>query len=650
MKIVSITVIKNGSDIIESFIRYTINIVDEMIIFNDNSYDGTEIILNNLLSEKLPLIILNQNDVNSYEKSIHNFLLEKAFLEYSADVVCILDVDEFLTAISGNPREIIEFINPREYLKIKRNTYVPTVFDNNDDFILSKITHIRDEKYEFTNKVILTKELFKEYNVQLNKNNDDLIFKDIALNKFTGVESKELKIAHFPIRYIEQVYNHVLSNYPYINSTDNINANLKQFYQKTFNKIKNHEKIIYEDLTNLAKYYNLEKKEDIFKNFNQIDITYSPVNMDFCKDIKIKYGYTHNYYGELLESYVYFVNDVINIKKIDFENKNPVYLTENNFKKFNILLKLLNKDYSNLKIAIKSANPSSDKKWGDYFYASSLKRSFEKKGFNVVIHEREYWDSEYADINIVLRGLIKFKTPMNSINLMWNISHPDDVMLEEYENYDVVFIASNNYAKILSSKLKTCVKPLLQCTDLEIFYPSKDNNYNHEILFVGNTRGVFRSIIQDLLKTNHDFVVYGTGWDEFIDKKYIKGDHIPNNILNKAYSSCRILLNDHWDDMKEKDFISNRLFDALACKTFVVSDKVDSIEEVFDNAVVTYDTPEELNAKLTYFIQHPHERELKAQIGYENVLKNHTFDNRTSEILLSLETEYFSKIIDSLNK
>lgn len=37
MKIVSITMVKNESDIIESFIRYTLNIVDEMIILNNGA-------------------------------------------------------------------------------------------------------------------------------------------------------------------------------------------------------------------------------------------------------------------------------------------------------------------------------------------------------------------------------------------------------------------------------------------------------------------------------------------------------------------------------------------------------------------------------------------------------------------------------------
>ena len=62
MKIVSITTIKNEADIIESFIRYHLNIVDLMIILDNGSTDDTLNILNQLEQESLPIVILNDED------------------------------------------------------------------------------------------------------------------------------------------------------------------------------------------------------------------------------------------------------------------------------------------------------------------------------------------------------------------------------------------------------------------------------------------------------------------------------------------------------------------------------------------------------------------------------------------------------------
>lgn len=309
------------------------------------------------------------------------------------------------------------------------------------------------------------------------------------------------------------------------------------------------------------------------------------------------------------------------------------------YKKQLILKKLNDNEFSELTISIKSPNPKKERFWGDYFFALALKKSFEKYGFNVFIQEREDWyDSNVkSDINIILRGLIEFKPNPDAINVMWNISHPDLVTYKEYESYDICFISSEKYANDLNNKLNTPIKPLLQCTDPDIFYFSKQDDIAEDILFVGITRGVYREIIKDMMETDFDVSIYGSGWERYVDEKYIKGEFIPNSELHKYYSSCKILLNDHWEDMRDGDFPSNRLFDALACGTFVISDKIPSAETLFEGNIVTYDDADDLNKKIEYYLTHDDERKEIAQKGKEIVLKNHTFDNRVDTILKSLK-------------
>ena len=177
----------------------------------------------------------------------------------------------------------------------------------------------------------------------------------------------------------------------------------------------------------------------------------------------------------------------------------------------------------------------------------------------------------------------------------------------------------------------------MQCTDPDLFYPEKDENISDEILFVGVTRGVYRTIIKDILKTNHDVSIYGRGWEEFIDEKYVKGYFIPNDRLHKYYSSCKILLNDHWEEMIDEDFPSNRLFDALACGTFVISDKIPSADTLFEGNIVTYEDMDDLNEKINYYLTHEDERVKIAKKGQRIVLENHTFDKRIIEIVSTLK-------------
>ena len=353
------------------------------------------------------------------------------------------------------------------------------------------------------------------------------------------------------------------------------------------------------------------------------------------------YVYYKNNYNKLLNSQNKLKEDNKFLKKYLKHNKVEIIKLQKrlgNYSKPKILDKILNEQYSELTIAIKSPNPKGHHHWGDYFFSIALKNSFKKLGFNVIIQEHEDWyNGVKADINIVLRGVEKYEPNFDEINIMWNISHPDMVKKEEYELYDICFISSEKYAIKINNEVNTIVKPLLQCTDPEVFNYSPKNNLKEDILFVGVTRGVYREIIKDVMQTDFDVSIYGMGWEEFIDKKYIKGQFIPNEELYKYYSSCKILLNDHWEDMREWDFPSNRLFDALACGTFVISDKISSAETLFEGNIVTYDDVNDLNNKIIYYLTHEDERKEKAQKGREIVLNNHTFDNRVDTIIDSLK-------------
>lgn len=275
-------------------------------------------------------------------------------------------------------------------------------------------------------------------------------------------------------------------------------------------------------------------------------------------------------------------------------------------------------------------------KWGEYHFALALKKQFERKNWKVLIQILPQWntkDDEDYDVVIVLRGNSRYTPKKYHFNIMWNICHPDMITINEYNKYDYVFVASNIWAKHLSSRCDVPVETLLQCTDPELFYPSTSARFNHELLFVGNSRCIYRKIIRDILPTDRDLAVYGDSWDWFISSKYIKGIHIPNDELSRVYSSCKILLNDHWDDMREKGFLSNRLFDGFASGALIISDDIKGSQEVFGNALVTYKSKKELHSLIEKYLKDESLRREKARKGYEIVNKNHTFEKRVESII-----------------
>ena len=85
--------------------------------------------------------------------------------------------------------------------------------------------------------------------------------------------------------------------------------------------------------------------------------------------------------------------------------------------------------------------------------------------------------------------------------------------------------------------------------------------------------------------------------------------------------------------MAEKGFVSNRVFDALACGAFVVSDHVAGMEKLFDDIVPTYRTAEELADLIERYSQDPEKRTSLIQRGIRLVHGNHSFDARADQFV-----------------
>ncbi|MGH9230272.1 MAG: glycosyltransferase family protein, partial [Acidimicrobiales bacterium] len=85
--------------------------------------------------------------------------------------------------------------------------------------------------------------------------------------------------------------------------------------------------------------------------------------------------------------------------------------------------------------------------------------------------------------------------------------------------------------------------------------------------------------------------------------------------------------------MRAWGFVSNRLFDVLACGTPVISDPVEGMDELFDGAVVEYHTSDELRALVDDVLADPEGARQRAEGGRRIVLAHHTFDHRARQLI-----------------
>jgi spore maturation protein CgeB/GT2 family glycosyltransferase len=297
-----------------------------------------------------------------------------------------------------------------------------------------------------------------------------------------------------------------------------------------------------------------------------------------------------------------------------------------------------------LSLKIGAPNEAVREEWGDWHFAVALRRAFTRRGHTCRIDCLDRWDAPEGlgdHAVIVLRGLSRYEPRPHQINLMWNISHPDKIEDAEYERYDHVFVASPSHAKALAARLKRPVSTLLQCTDPERFHPDVASvGTSHDVLFVGNSRKVKRRIVGDAIEARLPIAVYGTRWDGLIPAECIVAEHIPNAALAAHYRDAGVLLNDHWDTMREAGFLSNRLFDAAACGARIVSDPVEGMGEVFEDFVATYSTPEELRAAVSLLTAEGETRRQERRSFARRIAALHSFDARAAEILLVIEAHH----------
>jgi spore maturation protein CgeB len=274
--------------------------------------------------------------------------------------------------------------------------------------------------------------------------------------------------------------------------------------------------------------------------------------------------------------------------------------------------------------------------WGDLHFARAMQRQLERRGHPTRIHLLDEWPrspSARADVVVHLHGLSDHRPRPSQANLLWIISHPDRVSPGMCDKYDAVLVASESFATELASRVSVPVVPLHQATDPDRFRPD-GTGPEHELLFVGNSRRSRRAILDDLLPTTHDLAIYGKGWtSDVIDPLYVRGDHIPNDRLGRAYASAKIVLNDHWPDMRARGFLSNRLYDVLASGGFVISDAAAGIDAEFEGAVVTYTDRDELRRLVDEYLANDELRRTMAERGRRIVLARHTFAHRIERLL-----------------
>lgn len=250
-------------------------------------------------------------------------------------------------------------------------------------------------------------------------------------------------------------------------------------------------------------------------------------------------------------------------------------------------------------------------------------------------------DTDRCDINISFSPLIDNSIKRANLNILYlqNVfpkpAWPGTIeMFHQHKHRYDAFIFPSEGLK------QACEHSGLVCqfaVDHDIFYPDTyDPKLDFNTCFVGNNirnPQVTQSYI--LSAEKYGLAIFGNpkSWNN--NNCYGK---ISIEDERKLYSSSKICLNAHLEEHLLYGSFNFRIFNILACKGFILSDKSAYLENEFKDCVVFVDSQEDLCNKIEYYLNNPQLTTSYRKNGYDLIIKKHTFAHRINDLITWINT------------
>jgi hypothetical protein len=269
----------------------------------------------------------------------------------------------------------------------------------------------------------------------------------------------------------------------------------------------------------------------------------------------------------------------------------------------------------------------------NYRECFSLKRSFEKNGFECIVwglgHHNFNDDfnllESWADVIFLLENYTPTWLPLDKIKnskkikIFWSIdSH---CVLDQHINLvkqikpDFLLNSTKSY---LPNFKDYCGNTLWfpNCYDDTLITPMEIEK-NIDVGFCGNinNRGEWINYL-NIFNIKKDIFVIGEDMVRTINSYKI---HFNRNISND---------------------INYRTFETTGCKTLLVTNYTEGLELLFNinQDIVVYETKDDLIDKIKFYLENETERNLISNNGYLKSKNNHTYEKRISDFIKELQT------------
>jgi len=175
--------------------------------------------------------------------------------------------------------------------------------------------------------------------------------------------------------------------------------------------------------------------------------------------------------------------------------------------------------------------------------------------------------------------------------------------------------------------------------DIELMRPDPSVLREYGAVYVGAGGNMLKvkPLLSEMLRRSipHGLRLHGAHWDEESRLGEAYKGVLPRGALHEAYSSAHAVLACTISSQRDMGMINNRIFEALACGSVVISDYSDILNETFGEVLQFVHEPNDVDAILQQLldVQNRNYFQRIRDRGRQLIVTGHTWSHRVIEIL-----------------